>query len=190
MAQILDLSKKYSKEQLEASANISSFNSPPAGGYICEIKDVVLNNDDIAGKANIELNVDISEGEYSGYFQSLADRFGFWGLRGFMSFKEEALPWFRRNCIALCNSNPGLVFNPFAPGGVDIDILKGKKVGVVIQKEEYKSTNGDIKERDRVASFTEIENIRNKKYKVPDLKKLKVEYDISVPQNGPDEVPY
>ena len=192
MAQILDLSKKYSSDQLEAAMqSVGAYNDPPAGGYVCKIVDAILNDNSETGKANIELLVDIAEGEYSGYFQNLEDRFGFWGLRGFMSFKEEALPRFKRTCAALCNSNPGLAFNPFAPGGADIDSLKGKQIGVVTQKEEYQANNGTIRERHRVYFFTEVSAIKEGHFKVPDTKRLEHKVpDISVAPGSKEEIPF
>ena len=190
MAQILDLSKRFTQEQIEAATQSgeSSFDLP-AGGYICKIVEPILNDGD--GKANIELHVDISDGEYAGYFQRLSDRFGFWGLRGWMSFKEDQLARFQQTCVALCNSNPGLEFNPFAPGGVDIDVLKGKIIGVVIGKEEYRSNSGDIREKNSVSRFIEVEKIKNKKFKIPETKKLKTEvFDASFTPTGQDEIPF
>ena len=176
MAQILDLSKRFTQEQIDNSYQGSStFEDLPAGGYICKIVDVILNDDQTSGKANIELHIDIAEGEHAGYFQNLEDRYGWWGLKGWMSFKEEQLANFQRTCAALCNSNPGLIFNPFAEGGVDVDILKDKQIGVVTRKEEYKSSSGEIREKNSVARFIETDKIRDKKFKVPEVKKLKEE---------------
>ena len=171
MAQILDLSKRYSKEQIDKAREASG--SPkdlPAGGYICKIVDAILNDDAGSGKANIELHVDIAVGEFAGHFQALEDRYGFWGLKGWMSFKESQIPRFQQTCAALCQSNPGLVFNPLA-GAVDIDILKGKMIGVVIGKEEY-DKDGDIREKNVVSYFTDVDKIKNNKFKIPKLKKL------------------
>lgn len=191
MAQILDLSKRYTKEQIDSSKS-STFNDLPAGGYICKIVRPVLNDNPSEGKANIELNVDIAEGEYKGYFQTLEDRYGFWGLRGWMSFKDDQLGRFQQTCVALCNSNPGLQFNPFAAGGVDIDILTDKVIGVVIGKAEYRSNSGDIREKNVVSYFTEVERIRNKKFKVPELQKIKEDKknDWIKVDSSLEEIPY
>lgn len=176
MAQILDLSKRFTQDQINNAAKSSgSFRDLPDGGYICKIVETILNDDAATGKANIELHVDISEGEYAGYFQDLEDRYGFWALKGWMSFKESQIANFQRTCAALCNSNPGFVFNPFAAGGADVDSLKGKTIGVVIGKEEYKSASGDVREKNVVSYFADVEKIRSGKFKVPALKKLKEE---------------
>jgi len=192
MAQILDLSKRYSKEQIE-SARPSSFTDLPAGGYICKIVRPILNDDPSSDKANIALDVDIADGEFAGHFQQLEDRYGFWGLRGWMSFKAEQLGNFQQTCVALCNSNPGLQFNPFADGGVDIDILKDKLIGVVIGKEEYKNNAGDIREKNVVVRFLEVEKIRTKKFKVPELRKLKEEKEkgwMNISSDVPEEIEF
>lgn len=190
MAQILDLSKRFTQEQIESAAQGDSFDLP-ADGYICKIIQPVLNDNMSADKANIELMLDIAEGKYTGYFQQRSDRFGFWGLRGWMSFKESQLPNFQRTCVALCNSNPGLQFNPFVAGGVDVDVLKGKLIGVVIGKEEYRNNSGEIREKNVVNRFIEVDKIRNKKFKVPETKKLKEEtFNVSFTPTGKDEVPW
>lgn len=193
MAQILDLSKRFTQEQIEsASQSAGASFDLPAGGYVCKIVTPILNDGE--GKANIELHVDIAEGEYAGYFQQLEDRFAFWGLRGWMSFKESQLPNFQRTCMAICNSNPGFVFNPFVPGGADVDGLKNKMIGVVIGKEEYISNSGDVKEKNVVSRFIEVEKVRSGKFKVPALKKLPAsanEPDPSfVPATNKEEIPF
>lgn len=193
MAQILDLSKRFTQEQIEsASQNMGSSFDLPAGGYICKIVEPILNDDPNAGKANIELHVDIAEGDHAGYFQQLEDRFGFWGLRGWMSFKESQLQQFQGTCMALCNSNPGLRFNPLAPGGADVDDLKDKMIGAVIGKEEYKSNSGEIKEKNVIVRFLEVDKIRSKKFKVPETKKLKKsDFDPGfIPVSDSTEIPF
>ena len=174
MAQILDLSSRFTKEQIEeAKRNTDNHYDLPAGGYICEIIRPILNDDEASGRANIELQVDIAKGEYAGYFQRLENSYGFWGLRGWMSFKASEIERFRQTCTALCACNPGLQFNPFVPGGADVDSLKGKIIGVVIGKEEYRSNSGDIRERNTVFRFIETNKIEDGKFKIPPLKKLK-----------------
>lgn len=194
MAQILDLSTRFTKEQIEAAAQTSSsFEDLPAGGYICKIVRPILNDDPASGKANIELQVDIAEGEFAGYFQRLEDRYGFWGLRGWLSFKTvDSANRFMAQCVAICADNPGLEFNPFLKGGADVDTLAGKKIGVVTQKEEYRNSSGDIREKDSVFRFVEVQKIKSGKFKVPPLKKLKESASESSfrPVSTTEEIPY
>lgn len=190
MSQILNLKNMYSAEQIaEAKANDEQYEEVEAGGYVCNIVDAILNNSD--GKANIELHLDIAEGNHKGFFQKLEDRAGFWGLRGYMSFKETQINKFLKTCTAINVSNPGFSFDPMREGGADVDTLKGKHIGVVIQKEEYKANSGDIREKCSVYNFTEVSKIREKKYKVPALKKLDDSSSIvNVPADAPDEAPF
>ena len=51
----------------------------------------------------------------------------------------------------------------------------GKQIGVVIGKEEYMSNKGDVREKNVVTNITEVAKIREKKFSVPKLKKLKEE---------------
>lgn len=192
MAQILDLSKRFTQDEIQAAVqNAGTSFDLPAGGYVCKIEEAILNDDSSNGKANIELHVDIAEGEHAGYFRQLEDRFGFWGLRGWMSFKDSQLPNFQRSCMALCNSNPGFQFNPFVPGGADIDTLNGKLIGVVIGKEEYVSNSGDVKEKNTVYRFTEVSKIKSGKFKVPETKKLQDSFDPTIiPETDATEIPF
>lgn len=192
MAQILDLSTRFTKEELEAAAQTSgTLEDLPAGGYICKIVRPILNDDPASGKANIELQVDIAEGDFAGYFQRLEDRYGFWGLRGWMSFNgPDKVANFKRTCVALCTSNPGLMFDPFIMGGADVDALTGKKIGAVIGKEEYKNNSGDIREKNVISYFTETDKIKNKKFKVPPVRKYKEPTPSFRPVSAAEEIPY
>lgn len=192
MAQILDLSKRFTQSQVEeAIKNDSKFNDIEAGGYVCKIVDAILNDSADGNKANIELNVDIAEGKYQGYFQSLEDRAGFWGLKGYMSFKESQIGKFTKTCQTIAESNPGYSFNPMAPGGADIDTLKGKLIGVVIQKQEYMSNAGELREKNAVYNITEVSKIREGKFKVPAVKKLdQTNYTPTLTAGTDDLVPF
>ena len=193
MAQILNLSKIYTKEQLEQvpkDAGDRAYDLP-AGGYICKIVRAILNNDPASGKANIELHIDIAVGEHTGYFQRLENMYGFWGLKKYMSFKLESMKFFRKDCMSICNSNPGFKFDP-EHEDTDVENLVGKKIGVVTQKEEYRHSSGEIRERDAVYFLTEVSKIEEKKFKIPPLKKLKEPASESSfrPVSTTEEIPY
>ena len=190
MAQVLDLTKLYTAEQVEEAKNKDTeFESIEAGGYVCKIVDAILNLD----KKYIELDLDIMEGPHSGYFQKLEDRAGFWGLKNFMSYKESVLPKFLKTCTVLNNSNANFNFDPMRNGGADVDSLVGKMVGVVIGKEEYKSKEGKIRLKDVATNITEVSKIREGKFRVPDIKKLESNDDfmnVGSGSNGSGDVPF
>lgn len=193
MAQILNLSKYGTKAQV-AEAHPDQYEDITAGGYICTIVDAILDTT----KEYIRLDLDVAEGPFKGYFQALEDRAGFWGLSYYASYKESQLGRFTKlcSCFGLCN--PGYEFDPFQNKGVDIDTLKGKKIGVVISKEEYRNRNGEIREKNRAANITEIEKIQKKRYTIPPLKKLEPSAAggvvdgsfIAVPDDAPEEIPF
>ena len=181
MAQILDLSKTYTKEQVEeAKKKDTEFDDIEAGGYICKIVDAILNIE----KKYIEIDLDIVEGPHAGYFQRLEDRAGFWGLKNYMSFKESVLSKFLKTCTAFNNSNPNYNFDPMRDGGSDVDSLIGKTIGVVIGKEEYKSKSGEIRQKNVASNITEVSKIREGKFKVPDVKKLETKDDSFMNVSG------
>ena len=182
MSQILDLSHLGSIEQVqEQNPDNGSFEEVEAGGYICKICNAILVNE--GDKKNIRLELDIAEGNHKDYFTKLEERAGFWGLTGYASFKDGQLGRFIKICTAFGVSNPGFTFDPFRKGGADVDTLIGKKIGVVIGKEEYLSNKGEIREKNVVANITEIDKIKNNKFSIPKLKKL----DVSKTPAGQDD---
>jgi len=169
MAQILDLSSTYTQKEVEQAINSENeFESIEPGGYECKIVDAILNSE----KKYIELDLDITEGKFEGYFQKLEDRAGFWGLKYFMSYKDTVKGKFFKTCTSINESNPNYNFNPLNGGGADVDSLIGKKIGVVVGLEEYKSKAGEIRTKAVVSNVKRIVDIANGKFKIPELKKL------------------
>jgi hypothetical protein len=169
MAQVLNLGKIYTKEQAEeAISKQGDFEDIPAGGYECKIVDAILNAD----KMYIELDLDVDTGNYAGYFQNLEDRAGFWGLRYYASYKESVLGKFLQTCTCINNSNPNFNFDPMGKKGGDVESLIGKRIGVVIGKEEYMSKKGKVQLKSVADKVTEISKIQKGNFKVPDVKKL------------------
>ena len=193
MAQILDLTKTYSKTDIKkAKEEAAQYDEPAAGGYVCKIVDAELRED----KQYVVLNLDIAEGKYEGYYQRLEDRAGFWGLKYYASYKETVLNKFIKLCASFETCNPGFAFDPFRKGGADIDTLKGKTLGFVIGYEEYEKNDGSIGTRVRVSNFTEIKKIKAGKFKVPELKKIMRPKHVTgnedfmkIPDNM-DEIPF
>ena len=88
------------------------------------------------------------------------------------SYKESALPMFKRFCTAVSRSNGKYVFDG---GKVNSDekTLRGKKVGLILGEEEYEGNDGTIKTRLYVVREFSIDKIGEQK--VPELKKLKID---------------
>ena len=138
----------------------------PAGGYICKYTNV----EDIADREYLYMEYDIAEGEYKGYYKDLEEQFNFWGGKCFRSYKEKALPMFKRMCSAVTKSNKGFIFD--GNKHADETTLIGKKTGMVLGEEEYFGNDGSIKTRLYVVREIPIDDIKAGKFKVPEIKKL------------------
>lgn len=159
------------------------------GGYICKYTKVT----DVADKQYLSMEYDIAEGPFAGYYKSLEESFGFWGGRCIRSYKEKALPMFKRMCSAVTKSNPGFLFD--GNTNADEKTIEGKLVGLVLGEEEYIGNDGSVKTRLYVAREVDVDNIRNNKFKVPELKKIAVIPSapsdfMSIPSDADDTVPF
>lgn len=166
----------------------------PAGGYVCaitKVEDIPL--DKKTGKGDyLRIHYDIVEGEYTGYYASLRERFPESNYIGsyIRSYKEKALGMFKRFCSAVSKSNGNYVFD--AKTNSDEQSLVGKKLGIILGEEEYYSNAGEKKTRLYVKSECPVEKIESGDFKVPALKKLD-EADtgfINVPEGTNEEVPF
>lgn len=154
----------------------------PAGGYICKYTSV----SDVADKQYLYMEYDVVEGEYANYYKDMEASKGFWGGKCYRSYKEKALPMFKRMCSAVMKSNPGFLFD--GKTNTDEKTLIGKKVGIVFGEEEYIGNDGSVKTRLYVAYETSVEDIKKGSFKVPQFKKLPASERPTVDET--DEVPW
>ena len=170
------------------------FTRPAPGAYICGI----VKAEDVASKEYLKITYDIIEGEFKGYYKEMRANNPEWEWAGayVKSYKEKALPMFKRFCTAVSRSNGKFVFD----GGNtnhDEKTLKGKKIGLLLGEEEYTGNDGRIKTRLYVVREFSIDKLADQK--VPELKKLKEESStknatgkedwMDVEDNG-EEVPF
>lgn len=164
----------------------------PAGGYICKYTNV----EDNPKKNYLYMEFDIAEGDFKGYFADLDERAGFWAGKCYRSYKENALPMFKRMCSAVTKSNKGFIFD--GNQHCDESTLVGKKVGMILGEEEYIGNDGSTKTRLYVAREVDIADIKAGKFKIPELKKLnntntEIEQDddfMNVPKDADEENPF
>lgn len=158
---------------LENVQEAGEFERLVPGGYVCKITKVTdIPLDPKNGKGDyLNIEYDIAEGKYKDYYKQMEENLHFWGGRYIRSYKEKALPMFKRMCSAIAKSNPGFVFD----GGkqnANEQTLVGKMVGLVLGEEEYIGNNGEKKNRLYVKSEYDISSIRNGSFRVPEMKKL------------------
>jgi hypothetical protein len=147
-----------------------------AGAYVCTItgvEDVPVNPS--TGKGDyLRIHYDIAEGDFANYYAGLREAHPEWAYVGsyIRSYKEAALGMFKRFCSAVSKSNGNYIFD----GGktnADEKTLIGKKIGLVLQEEEYIGNDGSHKMRLIVNKEFPIDEIE--KQKVPAAKMLPVE---------------
>ena len=141
---------------------------PGPGGYVMQI--VRVTNQ--PKNERIELEIDIAEGPFAGYYKDLSDRKQFWGAKFVKSYKESALPFFKSfiEIIQECNENTdGLVIGDFED--IDETKLVGKLFGMVYGMKEYIGNDGKTKEKPDWynADYVSLDIIRNGEYEIPDL---------------------
>ena len=169
------------------------FDRLPAGAYAC----VIRNAEDFSQKEYLKITYDIAAGKYAGYYEKLRNDHPDWAWTGayVKSYKTKALPMFKRFCSAVSKSNGNFVFDG---GAVNADerTLIGKKVGLVMQEEEYYGNDGSKKTRLIVARECPIDKLSSQK--IPEAKKLPdepqsasgVDGFMSIPDGMDEEMPF
>ena len=108
----------------------------PAGAYICSIVDVA----DLPDKEYLKVTYDIAQGEHKGYYGELRASHPDWAWVGayVKSYKQAALPMFKRFCNAVNKSNSNFVFDGNTVNA-DEKTLIGKLIGKIGQKKVSRS---------------------------------------------------
>lgn len=159
-------------ENWDAIQEAGEFETPIPGAYIAVIRRV----EDREDKEYLEIFWDFAEGAYFGENQAAFDRAGFWPIVLRRSYKEKALGFFKAFKTAVEQSNAKYIFDDRNVQG-----LVGKRMGVVLGKEEYRKKNGDIGERLYVFQTRSIQAIQDGDFIVPELKVLKERSPVPAP---------
>ena len=169
------------------------FSRPTAGAYICTITAVT----DVPAKEYLKVAYDIAMGEHKGYYSELRAAHPDWEWAGVYvkSYKSTALPMFKRFCTAVSRSNGNYVFDG---GAVNADekTLIGKRVGLLLQDEEYYNNSGEKKTRLIVNREFPTDKLAEQKTPAPKLlkdegpKKPDGFINIGVSDDDESEVPF
>jgi len=180
--------KPLGMEYENAKANTGDFVRLPAGGYVARITEV--KDEAEVEKPHLVVTYDIAEGEYKDYY---ADD---WGKEHPFAhqFKQyytpRALGAFKGFLHNIDHSN-GTNFVEKAKGGLNEQELVGKLVGLVIGYKERATDRGEVREVSYVDKYRTVDGIRNGRYKVPELLKLKQDAPPAGFENvSPDELPF
>lgn len=132
----------------------------PAGGYVAIITAV----EDVDSREYLRFTYDIAEGPCAGFF---ADDDREYTHQFTRSYTAKARGFMKRflDCIEASNDN----FSLSAWNGDERDLV-GKKVGVLIQREDYTNRDGEDRARMNVEGYTTANDIRANKFKLPEPK--------------------
>ena len=159
------------------------FQRPSAGAYICEIKSV----EDITDKEYLKVTFDIVEGEFAGYYTKTREEHPDWAWMGqyCRSYKDKALGMFKRFCSAVSKSNGNFIFDGNTVNS-DERTLAGKRVGIVLQEEEYYGNDGNKKVKLVVNKEFPVSEIAMQR--VPKRKEIHDDAEIANAGTSADEV--
>jgi len=151
-----------------------------AGAYICiitKVEDVPLDKNTDRGDY-LRIWYDIDEGEFAGYYREMRENHHDWDWCGRFtrSYKPTALGMFKRFCSAVSKSNGNFVFDA---GEVNSDesTLIGKRIGLILQEQEYNANDGSVKTKVEVFREFQVDKLADQV--VPEPKRL--------PRTGPTD---
>lgn len=162
-------------EKVKAS---DDFERLPAGGYVCTI----IHVDDEPSKEYLHIEYDIAEGDHKNHWTETSERFGWWGGDFYRSYKDSAVGMFKGFMNAVEESNPGFKWE------WDETALEGKAIGVVLGEEEYIKNDGSVGTRLKVRSIKAAQDIRDKKFRIPKVKKLEEPADAADVPDSMEEI--
>ena len=165
---------------------VSSANSStmlPAGGYVATITDV----EDVESKEYLRFTYDIAEGEHKGFFEADDRVYVHQFVR---SYKDSAAGFMKQFLECIEDSNA-----KFKLDGWDNNIndLKGKLIGIIVQREDYTNKSGEDRARMNVEGFAKADDIRNNRFKLPepkDSRKSKTDSDNAGKSSDTPVQPY
>ena len=184
----------------ETTQSYSNSEKLPVGGYVLKVANVRYEEGQNGNSDRIQLMFDIAEGEQKDFFRKQYD-----------SQTSEDKKWKRTVAIyvpkddgteqdgwkvnavnnlaaSLEESNSGYTWD------WDETKLKGKFLGFLVREFEW-SMNGNFGVSTEASSCTDVESIRNGKFKIPKMRKLKAEQNTASTQSqdsitDPDDLPF
>jgi len=157
----------------KAAAYDGSNERLPAGGYICRILKAWVETT-MSGSEQLVLALEISEGEYTGYFnRQYTSRLenkpkAKWPcvFKQFtLNTEGETNPFFKGMIKSIEESNNGYKWNWQEAG------LQNKMIGMIFREEEFEAMDGTIKTTVRPAFPRSVQRIRNG-VEIPEIRRL------------------
>jgi len=157
----------------DAQAYTGDYKTLPAGGYICEIKKV----DDVlsrSGQPMWAIFLDIASGEYKGYWEEMyrskknTNGQAKWPCIYNQLTEGKSTSFLKGIITCLETSNNGYKHD----WNNNIDILKGKRIGVIFGREQYGKSDGKAGWATKPQSFRSVKTIETGDFEIPEDKLL------------------
>lgn len=156
----------------ESPAYTGESQALPAGKYICEIKGAKVVKNTSSGTEQLVLQLDIAEGDYKNYYSDAyaADLVkngskAKWRNGGLFrqGWEGKSLPYFHGLMTCIEKSNNGFYWgkDPKGSGAENWDekTLKGKKIGVLFGREQFRASDGSVKFATKAVAVRSIEGL-------------------------------
>lgn len=157
---------------------------PVAGGYVCKIVNVINE----PSREYLKISFEIVEGEFKGYSSYIYNNYNFYPISTFVSYKEKALPFFKKFLSQVEKSN-NIKFN--LSNTFDESSLNGKFLGVILNQEEYTDNNGNLKTRLVVQETKTGQDIREGNFTIkPLVKKEATNSDLNALESEGEYIPF
>jgi hypothetical protein len=160
----------------------SNFRRIEPGCYVAKI----VYGEDLALKEYSLFLYDIAEGDFAGYYNDSYYADKDYAHRIIRSYKESALGFYKGFFKAVEKSNPGWQFN-----GDEHDArqFEGRRIGIVLQEEEYIGNDGELKIRLNVAKTVSADDVRDGTVLPLPIKRLEAALKPPAPP-APQKPPY
>ena len=168
----------------DASIGGGDYEKLPAGGYVCRITKVEDHGNEL--KPYLHIVYDIAEGDHARFYADEWGKENEWAHDMRQYYTPAAFGIFKGFLKAIDISNDGN-FAEVAENGFDEKMLKGCLIGLIIGEEEYRGNDGSIKTRMRVRGVRPLQQIREGKFKFPEIKKLEPDAPQIAPTPSLDE---
>lgn len=154
------------------------FQMLPVGGYNCMIMGVK----DDPTRQSLALDVEIADGEFSGYYTKSARdgnvRYGKLFV-GYANDQYNSIGKFKAFVTALEHSNNG-----FRWDGVNEQLFNAKRIGVVFGEREYIGNDGNVHVGVNPRYPISLERLANNDYSIPRRKTVAVPAETTDAQTG------
>jgi hypothetical protein len=179
--------KKYNGDWDEVQ-EFGDYSSIIPGGYICKIKKV--QSEEKPYGTLLRIDFDVVEGEFANYYQkkfdsnTKADKK--WPGMTYQTARDEDMRFFKAFIKSIEDSTLGYKWD------WDESKLAGKFFGGVFQDEEYLNSAGEVRTFCKLQRITTVNAIREGKFKLLDVKKLKREESpiIRLANESFDDLPF